>query len=117
MRKIIISAAFATAVFSVVAFKTVNTDKNVTIINTVEVKDFAIFKKVFDEGAPIRDKAGIKVIGLFQSVDNANLVTVVEEAASAESAKAFFADPKIKEVMSKVGAISKPGLKILNKVQ
>jgi hypothetical protein len=116
MKKMIIVAASAVVVFSGLAFKSAGETKEVTIINTIEVKDFATFKKNFDAGAPIRDKAGIKVVAVFQSVDNANLVTVMEEAASAESAKAFFADPKAKEAMEKSGVISKPELKILNKV-
>ena len=116
MKKVMILAASVAVIMSTVAFKS-NETKSVTIINTVEVKDFANFKKGFDAGAPVRDKAGIKVIGLFQSVDNPNMVTVVEEAASTESAKAFFSDPKAKEAMEKSGVISKPELKILNKVQ
>lgn len=117
MKKVIISAALAAATLSIVAFKNAGAEKSVTIINTVEVKDFVTFKKGFDAGAPVRDKAGIKVVGLFQSVDNGNVVTVVEEAASAEAAKAFFSDPKAKEAMEKAGVVSKPELKILNKVQ
>ena len=117
MKKTIISAALVAATLSIVAFKNAGAEKNVTIINTVEVKDFAAFKKGFAAGEPVRQKAGIKVINMYQSVDNANMVTVVEEAASAEVAKAFFSDPKAKEAMEKAGVTSKPELKILNKVQ
>jgi quinol monooxygenase YgiN len=117
MKKVMITLSTIAIVIIVAAFKSANDSKSVTIINTVEVKDFAGFKKGFDNGAPIREKGGIKVVGMFQSVDNANIVTVVEEAASVEAAKAFFSDPKMKEAMEKTGVISKPEMKFLNKVQ
>jgi|SRR6185437_3033882 len=117
MKKIIIPVALIALTLSIVAFKSVGAEGNVTVINTVEVKDFATFKKAFDAGESVRLKGGIKVVNIYQSVDNANIVTVVEEAASVESAKAFFSDPKAKEAMEKAGVISKPDLRILNKVQ
>ncbi|HKC69739.1 MAG TPA: hypothetical protein VKG26_15985 [Bacteroidia bacterium] len=117
MKKTIISVALVVVALSTVAFKNANTEKGVTIINTIEVKDFASFKKGFDAGEPVRQKGGIKFINMYQSVDNANMITIVEEAASAEAAKAFFTDPKAKEAMEKAGVTSKPELKILNKVQ
>jgi hypothetical protein len=117
MKKVIIPAVLVVVTLSMLAFKNAGAEKNVTVINTVEVKDFATFKSAFDAGEPIRQKAGIKVINVYQSVDNANVVTVVEEAASAESAKAFFSDPKAKEAMAKSGVVSKVDFRILTKVQ
>ncbi|MFI5148760.1 MAG: hypothetical protein ACHQRM_03440 [Bacteroidia bacterium] len=117
MKKGIVAVVSLAVILTAAAFKNAGPAKGVTIINTVDVNDFATFKQAFDAGAPIREKAGIKVTALFQAVDNANRITVMEEAASAESAKAFFADPKAKEAMEKAGVNSKPDLKILNKIQ
>jgi quinol monooxygenase YgiN len=117
MKKVILTAALLGAILSLtVAFKNTEGEKNVTIINAVEVKDFAKFKKGFDAGASVREKAGIKVINLYQSVENPNAVTVIEEANDVASAKAFFNDPKAKEAMQKAGVISKPEIRFLNKV-
>jgi len=117
MKKVIISAAVLVVTTLSFAFKYAESGKNVTIINTVEVKDYAEFKKGFDAGAPIREKGGIKVINLYQSVDNKNMVTIIEEAASAEVVKQFFSNPEMKAAMEKTGVISKPDMKILTKVQ
>ena len=117
MKKVIISAAVLAVTTLSFAFKYAESRKNVTIINTVEVKDYAEFKKGFDAGAPIREKGGIKVINLYQSVDNKNVVTIIEEAASAEAVKQFFSNPDMKAAMEKTGVISKPDMKILTKVQ
>ncbi len=117
MKKVIISTAVLAVSTLSLAFINAGAGKNVTIINTIEVKDFAEFKKGFDAGAPFRDKGGIKVINMYQSVDNKNIVTIIEEAASAEAAKQFFSNPDMKAAMEKTGVISKPDMKILNKVQ
>jgi len=117
MKKVIISAAALAVTTLSLAFKYGESGKNVTIITTIEVKDFTEFKKGFDAGAPIREKGNIKVVDMYQSVDNKNMVTVIEEAASAEAAKQFFSNPDMKAAMEKTGVISKPEVKILNKVQ
>ena len=117
MKKVIISAAVLAITVVSFAFKYAEAGKSVTIINTIEVKDFAEFKKGFDAGEPMREKGGIKVLNIYHSVDNKNLVTIVEEAASADAAKQFFSNPDMKIAMEKTGVISKPEMKILYKVQ
>jgi hypothetical protein len=61
----------------------------VIMIVSVEVTDFTEWKKGFDAGAPIREKAGIKVISVCSSVENENQVVVIEEAANAQVAHDF----------------------------
>ena len=89
----------------------------VTMIISHEVKNYADFKKVFDDDAASRTKNGIEIKGVYQDAENANHVTVVSEAVSAEAAKAFSQNPELKTIMEKAGITSKPEIKILNKVQ
>lgn len=48
----------------------------VTVILQHEVKDFAKWKKVFDDDEPGRANEGIKLKGLYTSVENPNDVTI-----------------------------------------
>jgi hypothetical protein len=89
----------------------------VTIITSMEVKNFIEFKKAFDSNEQVRSQAGIKVTGLHRSVDNENHVTVITEAADAKTAKAFITDPEMKIRWSNAGVISQPDIRILNNVQ
>jgi hypothetical protein len=92
-------------------------DKTVLLQVTHEVKDYTTWKKGFDTGKADRDKAGIRLIGVYTALDNGNLVTVVTEAPNAEVAKGFASDPNLKAAMEKIGVISAPEIKILKKQQ
>lgn len=99
-----------------VAFKNAK-EKKVVLQVTHEVKNYAEWKKGFDADKPNRDKAGIKTMGVYTSVDNANLVTIITEAPSADVAKGFAANPDLKAAMEKLGVISAPDVKILTKME
>lgn len=114
MKNLFFALITAISLFSSLTLKAADGDKKVTMILTHEVKDYAKWREAFDAGAPMRDKAGIVIINVFTSVDNANLVTVVSEAPSAEVAKGF--GEKIKASLEKAGVTSKPELKILSKM-
>jgi hypothetical protein len=86
----------------------------VTTILTHEVKDFATWKKVFDEDGVNREKMGVKVSGVYQSVENPNMITVITEIPSIEAIKGFMANPDLKAAMEKGGVIGMPEIKILS---
>ncbi len=88
----------------------------VNVILTHEVKDFAAWKKVYDEDAPNRDTAGMKVQGVYTAVDNPNKVTIVGEFPNPEAAKTFMDNPALKTAMEKGGVMGMPDVKMLNKV-
>jgi hypothetical protein len=102
--------------FLTIAFRNAG-DKKVFLQVTHEVKNYAEWKKGFDADKVNRDKAGIKTIGVYASVDNANLVTILTEAPSAEVAKGFLNNPELKAAMEKLGVISAPEVKILTKME
>ena len=65
----------------------------VTVIIQHEVKDFVEWKKIFDSDEPNRAKAGVKLIGLYTSVKNANDVTTIFEAPGPEIFEIMMSDP------------------------
>lgn len=84
------------------------------IIISHEVKNYEDWKRGFDEGATMRDQAGIKLKGIYRGADNANMLTVITSTTNIEAAKAMLANPELKAGMEKAGVISAPDIKIVN---
>ncbi len=86
----------------------------VTAILTHEVKDYAEWRKGFDADDANRAGMGVSITGVFQSVENPNMITVISEVPSVEAIQAFMANPDLMATMEKAGVIGKPDMKILN---
>lgn len=86
----------------------------VIMIVSIEVKNFTEWKKMFDAGAPIREKAGIKVVSVCSSVENENNVVVIEEAENVKVATDFLALLKSKQ---KDGDMTKLDVKMYDKAE
>jgi len=87
-----------------------------TIINSHKVENFTKWKEGFDAGASMRKELGITIKGIFQSVEDENLVTIISEMPSPEIAKAVLSSPELKAAGQKSGVISAPEIKLLNQV-
>ena len=55
------------------AFTSIKNGKVIMIVS-LEVKNFTEWKKGFDAGAPVREKAGIKVLNICSSIENENKI-------------------------------------------
>ncbi|HEY3371088.1 MAG TPA: hypothetical protein VGK10_09590 [Prolixibacteraceae bacterium] len=89
----------------------------VNVILTHEVKDLAEWRKGFEAGEHSRAEAGVKTAGIYTSVDNPNLISVMTEFPSIEVVHVFLQNPTLKEDMESAGVIGMPEVKILNKIQ
>lgn len=87
-----------------------------TAIITHEVKNYSDWRKVYDADDVNRTKAGFHITGVYQSVNNPNLVTIIGETHTEEALTSFMANPKLKEAMEQGGVIGLPDVKILDKV-
>ncbi|MES2588130.1 MAG: hypothetical protein V4622_04065 [Bacteroidota bacterium] len=98
MKKLIKTSAFILATLIFCSFTPPKNGKVVLMIS-LEVKNFSEWKTGFDAGAPVREKAGIKVISVCSALDNENQITVIEEAANLQTANDFVAvlKSKVKE--------------------
>jgi len=72
------------------------------------VKDYAKWKPVFDADSVNRKASGLDYIVVGREMGKPNNLLVVLNVADTQKAKAFSADPKLKEAMKKGGVISKP---------
>jgi hypothetical protein len=80
-----------------------------------KVKDFKTWKPAYDAHISVRKEFGLSDEQVFQSADDPNEFVVVLKAADLNRAKAFMADPKIQEVISKSGVIGTPHVHFLEK--
>jgi quinol monooxygenase YgiN len=88
----------------------------VTVILSHEVANVAEWRVGFDGNEPVRQQAGVKTIGVYQSVDNPKQISIITEFPSAVAVAAFFSDPNLKAQLAKAGVIGAPEAKILNKI-
>jgi hypothetical protein len=88
----------------------------ITTILSHEVKNYNIWKKVFDADAENLEKIGLKVTGVYTSLKNPKKVTLICELPNVDSIKSFFAKPDLVDLMQKGGIVGIPEVKILNKV-
>jgi len=111
MRKIIITVILSTTIIIASAFKPFKNGKVIMIVS-IEVKNIAEWKKDFDSGAPVREKAGIKVVSVCSSIENENQLIVIEEAENAQASHDFLTLLKSKQ---KEGEIAKLDVKLYDK--
>jgi len=113
IKKIFTVAILFTVMTMTLAFTSSKNGKVIMIVS-IEVKNFTEWKKMFDAGAPVREKAGIKVLSVCSLVENENQVVVIEEAESAKAANDFLSILKSKQ---KDGDMSKLDVKIYDKAE
>ena len=73
-----------------------------------KVRDFGAWKPVFDEHAAVRQRHGATGHVIYRAMNDPNDVTILNEFPSLDGAKAFAADPSLKEAMDRGGIISEP---------
>jgi hypothetical protein len=75
-----------------------------TVIIRQKVKDLAVWKSSFAEGAAMRDGVGAKIWSAAHEVDEDNTVVVVSDWPSLESARVFLDNAR--ETFAKSGAVA-----------
>lgn len=94
------------------SFDTIDTSALVTTVSH-SVKDFSVWKGVYDSAAEMRASAGTKDYHLLRSLADENVVTVMGTASSQEKFNNFMSNPNLKGAMEAAGVTSKPEVKIL----
>ncbi len=72
------------------------------------VASYETWKKVFDEDAPSRAKAGIVGYAINRGVEDPNTVIVYLQSSTLEEVRAFCASPALKETMTRAGVDGVP---------
>lgn len=84
---------------------------------THTVKDFDKWQPVFKEDSTARKAAGLTDIVVGRNADSTNKVMVVLNASDVAKAKAFAADPRLKDAMTKGGVSSKPDVEYFHVIR
>ena len=88
----------------------------ITVIGKHEVKDAKIWKVVFDADETNRSKAGVKVNGVYSSIENPNMITLCMDFPSKEVLDGMMSNPEMQKTMAEAGVIGKPEFQIFTKI-
>ena len=113
VKKLIILIVASSIMAITLAFSPFKNGKVIMIV-TLEAKSFTAWKKAFDAGAPVREKAGIKVLSICTSIENENQIVVIEEAENAQAAHDFLTILKSRQ---KEGDMNKLTVKLYDKAE
>jgi len=83
------------------------------VIAHIKVKDYATWRAIFDELAPVREEYGQIRERVLQSVDDPNQVTVIIEWKSLENGQAYMQSPELKEGQQRTGYVEPPTTYVL----
>ena len=77
------------------------------------VADYSRWRPIFDADSTFRNSAGMHPVGVARGIENENEVEVPFMIDDVQKAKAFTADPKLKDAMQKGGVSSEPNIKFV----
>ena len=107
-RDMILAAAAATA--DVVVGKAANAAAMGPVLAVIShpVKDYAVWKAVYDSAEPIRAKAGVTGAEVFRDPKDPNMIVVIHRFPTLDAMQAFLSDPGLKAAMEKGGVLAAP---------
>jgi len=79
-----------------------------------KVNDFSEWKRVYDEDAPNRAKAGLSERYVLRGVQDPNEVVLLFEAADIDRANAFAGSQELRMTMQQAGVVDQPDIYYLN---
>ena len=81
------------------------------------VQDYEGWKPVFDEHGAVRRQHGATGHRIHRSLDDPNTLVIVNEFATEEGARAFAADPALKDAMQRAGVDTQPQMWFCEEVE
>jgi quinol monooxygenase YgiN len=81
---------------------------------THKVEDYAKWKSVFDDVAPMRREAGEKSARLYRDDTDPQVVTAIFEWDTLEHAHEYAGSARLKTAMKNAGVVSQPEITFLN---
>ena len=72
------------------------------------VKDYAVWRPIYDGAEAIRQKAGVTGAEVFRDSKDPNMMVIIHRFPSLEAAQGFLSNPALKDAMMKGGVIAPP---------
>lgn len=88
----------------------------ITVIGKHEVKDAKTWKVGFDADEANRAKAGVKVNGVYSSIENPNMITISMDFPNKEVLDGMMSNPDMQKTMAEAGVIGKPEFHVFTKI-
>jgi hypothetical protein len=82
-----------------------------------KVKDYATWKKGFDDHGSAQKAAGLTNPRVYRSADDRNEVVILFDTADTASAKKFASSPDLKSAMQAAGVTDQPTIHILEEAR
>ena len=79
------------------------------------VSDYKVWRKAYDDFAPVQKAKGVTAQAVYRADDNPNDITVTHEFASIAAAQAFAASSELKNAMQGAGVVGAPAIWFTNK--
>jgi len=80
-------------------------------------KDYANWRKVFDEHSATRKTSGSKGASLLRNADDPNEIVIITEWDSLEKARKFAQSEDLKKTMQQAGVIDKPDVYLPEEIE
>jgi hypothetical protein len=78
------------------------------------VKDYAAWRKVYDEFAPTQKAGGVTAQSVYRSKDDPNVVLVLHSFGTMAEVEAFIASPELREAMGRAGVDGAPRIELFD---
>ena len=79
------------------------------------VSNYDVWRKAYDDFAPVQKAKGVSAQAVYQATDNPNDITVTHEFASLAAAQAFVNSDELKKAMQGGGVVGAPTIWFTNK--
>jgi hypothetical protein len=87
-----------------------------TLVVQHHVRDYAAWRKVYDEVEPLRAQHGCTAQRVMRLPDDGNELFVIHDFPTAEQAASFGQDPALREGMDRAGVEGAPRIQIFTDV-
>ena len=84
------------------------TQREALVVFTLAVKDYAAWRKVWEAGAPLRERHGNVGAEAFQDPKDPNKLIVVDRYRDLASFERFLADPELMAAQASAGVLAPP---------
>src|SRR4051794_33038861 len=82
-----------------------------------QVKEYAAWRKIYGEFAPVQKTAGVIEESVYQDKDNPNDVLVLHRFADRAKADAFLAGAELREAMQRAGVTGQPRIELFEETK
>ena len=72
------------------------------------VSNYEVWRKAYDDFAPVQKAKGVSAQAVYQATDNPNDITVTHDFATLDAAQAFAGSPELRSAMHDAGVVGAP---------